>query len=63
MKLLRWAAAGASVYVVYKYTIGKKSKGEEVFTSPERDLAESDAGDKLDSDPATDETGDEQRLG
>lgn len=34
MKLLRWAMAGASAYVVYKYTIGKKG-GEEVFKSPE----------------------------
>ena len=43
MKLLRWAAAGASVYVVYKYSIGKKAKGEDVFQSPERDLAEQEA--------------------
>ncbi len=36
MKLIRWAAAGASAYVVYKYAIGKKAKGgEAVFTSPE----------------------------
>ena len=34
MKLLRWAMAGASAYVVYKYTIGRKG-GEEVFKSPE----------------------------
>jgi len=34
MKLLRWAAAGASVYVVYKYTIGKKSKGEVKTSAP-----------------------------
>lgn len=34
MKLLRWTLAGASAYVVYKYTIGKKAKGEDVFTSP-----------------------------
>jgi|GEM_PF-1027009 len=38
MKLLRWAAAGASVYVVYKYSIGKKAEGEDVFQSPERAL-------------------------
>ena len=37
MKLLRWTLAGASAYVVYKYTIGKKGKGEEVFVSPEED--------------------------
>jgi hypothetical protein len=34
MKLFRWAAAGASVYVIYKYSIGKKAKGENVFDSP-----------------------------
>jgi hypothetical protein len=37
MKLLRWAMAGASAYVVYKYTIGSKGKGEEVFKSPDTD--------------------------
>jgi hypothetical protein len=35
MKLLRWTLAGASFYIVYKYTIGKKAKGEKVFTTPE----------------------------
>jgi hypothetical protein len=35
MKLLRWAMAGASAYVVYKYTIGNKAKGEDVFKTPE----------------------------
>ncbi len=35
MKLLRWTLAGASFYVVYKYAIGKKARGEEVFESPE----------------------------
>lgn len=40
MKLFRWAAAGASVYVIYKYSIGKKAKGEKVFDSPS---AKSDA--------------------
>jgi hypothetical protein len=34
MKLTRWAFAGASAYVIYKYTIGKKAKGEKVFTAP-----------------------------
>lgn len=38
MKLLRWAVAGASVYVIYKYSIGKKAKGEDVFVSPEREI-------------------------
>ena len=40
MKLLRWAAAGASAYVIYKYSIGKKAIGEDVFDSPERALAD-----------------------
>ena len=35
MKLMRWTLAGASFYVVYKYTIGKKAKGERVFDKPE----------------------------
>ena len=35
MKLLRWTLAGASAYVVYKYGIGRKAKGEKVFVSPE----------------------------
>jgi hypothetical protein len=39
MKLLRWTLAGASAYVVYKYTIGKKAKGEDVFVAPEEDGA------------------------
>jgi len=40
MKLLRWAVAGAasaSVYVVYKYSIGRKATGENVFDSPPED--------------------------
>ncbi len=37
MKLLRWTVAGASFYVIYKYAIGKKAKGEDVFKSPEND--------------------------
>ncbi|MBV1918152.1 MAG: hypothetical protein KUG65_08850 [Sphingomonadaceae bacterium] len=40
MKLLRWAVAGASVYAVYKYSIGNKATGEDIFTSPERAVAE-----------------------
>jgi len=35
MKLVRWTLAGASFYVIYKYTIGKKAKGEDVFAGPE----------------------------
>lgn len=37
MKLVRWTLAGASFYVIYKYSVGKKAKGEQVFTSPEGD--------------------------
>lgn len=39
MKLVRWTLAGASFYVIYKYTIGKKAKGggEDVFAVPEAD--------------------------
>jgi hypothetical protein len=37
MKLVRWTLAGASFYVIYKYAIGKKAKGEEVFAAPEQD--------------------------
>lgn len=43
MKLLRWTIAGASFYVVYKYSIGKKAKGRGVLVSPEKvqaDVAE-----------------------
>lgn len=39
MKLLRWTLAGASAYVIYKYTIGKKGEGEDVFVAPEEDAA------------------------
>ena len=35
MKLVRWTLAGASFYVIYKYTIGKKANGEDVFAAPE----------------------------
>lgn len=41
MKLVRWTLAGASFYVIYKYTIGKKSAGEDVFTAPDADTAQS----------------------
>lgn len=43
MKLLRWAMAGASAYVVYKYTIGNKAKGEDVFKTPEGSTNEAPA--------------------
>ena len=46
MKLFRWAAAGASVYVIYKYSIGKKAKGEKVFDSPEAGSGGDAAGEK-----------------
>lgn len=54
MKLLRWAAAGASVYVVYKYSIGKKAKGEDVFKSPDRDMSgeEEENGDEAAAEAA-----------
>jgi hypothetical protein len=40
MKLLRWTLAGASAYVIYKYTIGKKTpQGEDVFVAPAEDEA------------------------
>jgi len=50
MKLLRWAMAGASAYAVYKYSIGKKAKGEDVLASPEKMIAD------LTAEPADDET-------
>ena len=45
MKLLRWAVAGAasaSVYVIYRYSIGKKAQGEDVFASPDEGVAKLD---------------------
>lgn len=36
MKLLKWAVGGASAYVIYKYSIGRKAKGEDVFVTPEK---------------------------
>jgi len=56
MKLLRWAVAGAasaSVYVVYRYSIGKKAKGENIFASPDDSVASiEDARDKAKAAPA-----------
>lgn len=40
MKLLKWAAAGATAYAIYRYSIGKKARGEDVFVSPERAIAD-----------------------
>jgi hypothetical protein len=56
MKLLRWAVAGAasaSVYVVYRYSIGKKAKGEDVFTSPDDTVAKLDDARKAKAKAAT----------
>jgi len=39
MKLLRWTLAGASFYVMYKYAIGKKARGEDVFAAPDEEAA------------------------
>lgn len=33
MKLSRWAMAGATVFVIYRYSIGKKTRGTKVFTT------------------------------
>jgi len=44
MKLLRWAVAGASAYAVYKYSIGKKAKGEDVLVPKEKTIAELEQG-------------------
>jgi hypothetical protein len=38
MKLLRWAVGGASAYAIYKYSIGRKARGEDVFVSPEKEI-------------------------
>lgn len=40
MKLLRWAVGGASAYVIYKYSIGRKARGEDVFPTPEKAVGE-----------------------
>lgn len=40
MKLLRWTLAGASFFVIYKYSIGKKAQGSNVFDSPEGEQPE-----------------------
>ena len=53
MKLLRWTIAGASFYVVYKYSIGKKAKGEGVLVSPEKVQADVAEGKGIDQPAAT----------
>jgi len=40
MKLLRWAVGGASAYVIYKYSMGRKAKGEDIFPTPEKAVGE-----------------------
>ena len=47
MKLYKWTLAGASAYLIYKYSIGKKAKGEDVFISPERSLEDAAQGDEV----------------
>ena len=44
MKLLRWTLAGAGAYVVYKYSIGRKAKGDDVFESLDKALETAPAG-------------------
>jgi len=39
VKIIRWPVAAATAYVIYKYTIGKKDRGEDVFASPEGEAA------------------------
>jgi len=51
VKLLRWAVAGASVYAVYKYSIGRKAKGEDVFVSPEKEIAKLEEGEEAAPSP------------
>ena len=51
MKLLRWAVAGASVYAVYKYSIGRKAKGEDVFVSPDKEIARLEEGEEAAASP------------
>ena len=50
MKLLRWPLAGVTAYVIYRYAIGKKAKGEKVFDSPES--GEEDVSPKAPAKPA-----------
>ena len=50
MKLLRWPLAGVTAYVIYKYAIGKKAKGENVFDSPE--IGKDEATPKAPAKPA-----------
>ncbi len=58
MKLLRWSLAGASAFVIYKYSIGKKAKGDDVFQSAERTLANA----KTDENVRAAQSGDKPKL-
>lgn len=49
MKLLRWAVAGASVYAVYRYSIGKKAVGEDVLKPQDKTIADLSKGSPEDS--------------
>lgn len=39
MKLLRWAVGGASTYVIYSYSTGRKLKAEAVCVASEKAAA------------------------
>jgi hypothetical protein len=52
MKLLRWTLAGASAYVIYKYTIGKQFLGEQVFVAPEENVAGERAPERRSAGPS-----------
>ena len=62
MKLLRWTIAGASFYVVYKYSIGKKAKGEGVLVSPEKVQADVAEGKGIDESTASEPTKPKAKL-
>lgn len=57
MKLLRWAVAGASVYAVYRYSIGNKAVGEDVLKPQDKAIADLSKGaaEARKDEPATDE--------
>lgn len=54
MKLLKWAVGGAGAvgaYAIYKYSIGRRAQGEDVFVTPEKAL-EKIARDQQADEPA-----------
>lgn len=53
MKLLRWTLAGASAYVIYKYSIGNKAKGKDVFVSSDSDPNLVPQGDRIEEQAGT----------